>query len=990
MSPKSSAGAWSDLFAGDGEMHTLMRDTDWSKTKLGPIESWPGSLKTMLGVLLGSRFPMLIWWGPELLQLYNDAYRPILRHKHPASLAQPGAECWAEVWGEAGPLVQSIHDGQPATWMEDWQLFISSENMAEETYFTSSYSAIRGDDGSVAGVLNTVQETTVKVQSERQIRMLHELAKRSADARSEHEACQIAVDALAANALDLPFVLTYSVDELTQSARLIAAHGWKEIDGQAVSAQVAINDCADANDWPFAAVMRSRQEIIVDDLRARFGPMPMGRWNAQTESAIVLPLYRTGQTAPSAFLVAGISPHRRLDERYRAFFLATADQVANAMVKARALQEEKQRAEALAEIDRAKTAFFSNVSHEFRTPLTLILGMTENALAKHAPLSGDELSVVHRNGIRLLRLVNSLLDVTRIEAGRLPLSFVPTDLSKLTNELASAFDSLVVQAGMRLIINCPPLPEPMYVDQAQWEKIVLNLVSNAFKFTLQGEIEVSLSWLGQHAELQVRDTGVGIPADELPHIFDRFHRVEQSQGRSFEGSGIGLALVQDLAKLHGGTVGVSSVEGEGTTFFVAIPAGTAHLPTESIVHEQVAAPPSAKTSAFVLEARQWSRTGDQSDTLAMPSSVRTVESIMAKQPHLAAGRILLADDSNDMREYLLRLLRPYWEVEAVGDGQEALESALRDPPDLILSDVMMPRMDGIALLQALRADSRTSTIPVILLSARAGEEAVLEGLDCGADDYLAKPFAVPELIARVRTHLTMAAARNALNAELAHMNQELEAFSHSAAHDLRAPLRSIDGFASLLLMQQGEKLDAESRGQLEQVLQAVQTMRQMIDDLLMLAQVGRTELRRDPVDLSDLAQKALGELKRQAPERQIQIKLAPGLTTQGDPGLLRVALDNLLGNAWKYSSKRQESHIEFGATKAYGEMAYYVRDNGVGFDMKYADKLFSAFQRLHSEAEFPGTGIGLATVHRIVSRHGGRIWADAAEGKGATFYFTLP
>ncbi|HUB89851.1 MAG TPA: ATP-binding protein [Dyella sp.] len=986
MSPESSAGAWTDLFAGDGEMRALMRATDWSKTKLGPVEGWPNSLKTILGVALGGRFPMMIWWGPELLQLYNDAYRPILRHKHPVSLAQPAAQCWAEVWNEAGPLARGVQEGQPATWMEDWQLFISSGDMAEETYFTSSYSPIPGDDGSVAGVLNTVQETTVKVQSERQIRMLHDVAKRTGDAKSEHEAGQIAVDVLAANALDLPFVLLYAANEAAQSATLIAAHGWKAIDGQAVSAHVPFDEQADAHDWPFATVMQTRQEIVVDDLSARFGPMPTGRWNARADKAIVLPLYRTGQVTPAAFLVAGISPHRKLDERYHAFFLATADQVASAMVKARALQEETKRAEALAEIDRAKTTFFSNVSHEFRTPLTLILGMIEDALARHAPLSGDELGVVHRNGIRLLRLVNSLLDFTRIEAGRLPLSFVPTDLSKLTKELACAFDSLLEQAGMRLIMDCPPLPEPIYVDPAQWEKIVLNLISNAFKFTLHGEIEVSLHWQNQHAELHVRDTGVGIPAHELPRIFDRFHRVEQSQGRSFEGSGIGLALVQDLVKLHGGTVRVTSVEGEGTTFVVAIPAGTAHLPAERIVHAHAAATRSTEASAIALEAAQWRRPPDHADASQMPSTV----GVTTERPHHTAGRILLADDSNDMRDYLLRLLRPHWEVEAVGDGQAAWESALRQPPDLILSDVMMPRMDGMALLRALRAESRTRTIPVILLSARAGEEAVLEGLEVGADDYLAKPFTAPELIARVRTHLTMAAARNALIAELARSNQELEAFSHSAAHDLRAPLRSIDGFASILLMQQGETLDAQARGHLEHVLQAAQTMRQMIDDLLTLAQVGRKELRRDAVDLSDLAQKAIGDLQQQEPARRIQVELASGLTTQGDRSLLRVALDNLIGNAWKYSSKRHNAKIEFGATKANGDLAYYVRDNGAGFDMKYADRLFTAFQRLHSEDEFPGTGIGLATVYRIVNRHGGRIWADAAEGKGATFYFTLP
>lgn len=983
MSPEVSAGAWSKLFAGEGEMRALMRATNWSQTKLGPVETWPSSLKTMLGVVLGSRFPMMIWWGPELLQLYNDAYRPILRLKHPASLAQPGAQSWAEVWDEAGPLVRSIQEGHPATWMEDWQLFIDSGDMAEETYFTSSYSAIPGDDGGIAGVLNTVQETTVKVQSERQIRMLHDLARHVAEAKSEHEACDIAVDVLAANALDLPFVLVYGVDEQAQGATLIAARGWKDADAQTMRAQVPIGDQADAHGWPFAAVMQSGQEAIVEDLSARFGPMPIGRWNARADKAIVLPLHHTGQAAPSGFLVAGISPHRRLDERYHAFFLATADQVASAMVKARAVQEETLRAEALAEIDRAKTAFFSNVSHEFRTPLTLILGAVENAIASHASLNGDDLKVVHRNGIRLLRLVNSLLDVTRIDAGRLPLSFVPTDLSRLTSELASAFHSLIEQAGMRLIIDCPPLPEPIYVDPAQWEKVVLNLISNAFKFTLHGEIEVSLRWQDRHVELQVRDTGVGIPAHELPQIFNRFHRVEQSQGRSFEGTGIGLALVQDLVKLHGGSVRVSSVEQEGTTFFVTLPAGTDHLPTTQITHEQAAPAQPSRAPALALEAAQWDR-HDASDTPSVSHSSTTGHA------PLATGRILLADDSNDMREYLLRLLRPHWEVEAVVDGQAALESALRNPPDLILSDVMMPRMNGIALLRALRAESRTSTIPVILLSARAGEEAVLEGLDVGADDYLAKPFAIPELIARVRTHLTMAAARNALNAELARNNQELEAFSHSAAHDLRAPLRTIDGFASILLMQKREMLDAEAREHLERVLHAANTMRQMIDDLLMLAQVGRAELRRDPVDLSGLAQESVGMLQRQEPARQIHIDVLPGLATHGDPGLLRVALDNLIGNAWKYSSKRAQPRIEFGATKTHGELAYYVRDNGAGFNMTYADKLFTAFQRLHSEDQFPGTGIGLATVHRIVSRHGGKIWADAAEDKGATFYFTLP
>lgn len=975
-------------------MGAIMRSTDWSRTKLGPVERWPRSLRTMLGVVLGSRFPMLLWWGPDLLHLYNDAYRPILRDKHPASLAAPAAQVWAEVWDVAGPMARSVQEGGPATWTEDLQLFINSGGMAEETYFTFSYSPVPGDDGGVGGLLNTVQETTAKVQSERQIRMLHDLAARAVEAKSEDEAYRVAADVLATNELDLPFALLYVLNEKADHAQLVAVGGLTDYDGPAKLTHVPIEEDAGAASWPFAEAIRTPREAVVFDLSSRFGPLPVGRWNARTERAILLPLSRAGESVPYAVLVAGISPHRALDDRYRAFFQATADQVANVMANARAYDAEKKRAEALTEIDRAKTAFFSNVSHEFRTPLTLILGPVEEALARPAgSLSGEELQVVHRSSVRLLRLVNSLLDFTRIEAGRLDLSFEPVNLSSLTTELASAFYSLIERAGMKLLVNCPPLPEPVYVDRSQWEKIVLNLVSNAFKFTFEGEIEVSLHWCEDHAELRVRDTGTGIPAQELPHIFERFHRVPQARGRSYEGTGIGLALVQELVKLHGGSVRAESIEGQGTTFVVSIPGGSAHLPADQIVREHELLPPGVKASSYVLEASQWVPRGGARRPVPQDSSIE-VQSAPVPPPNRStpteAGRILLVDDNADMREYLGRLLRPRWKVDAVGDGQAALESARRHPPDLILSDVMMPGLDGFALLRQLRMDNETRTVPVILLSARAGEEAILEGLDYGADDYLAKPFTSQELLARVRTHLTMARARNELNAELARANADLEAFSYSVAHDLRGPLSGIDGFSGLLLAKHGVALNDEARSYLDLVRQSAKRMAQMIDDLLMLSRLSRTEPQRVQVDLSAMAEEILEKLHLQEPLRDVHTVLTPGLTTLGDAGLLRSALENLLGNAWKYSGRQPLARIEFGVEMKMGESVYYVRDNGAGFDMNHAGKLFKAFQRLHRSSEFPGTGIGLATVQRIVRKLGGRIWAEAAVGNGATFYFTLP
>ena len=281
--------------------------------------------------------------------------------------------------------------------------------------------------------------------------------------------------------------------------------------------------------------------------------------------------------------------------------------MATAVSNARAYEEERKRAEALAEINRAKTQFFSNVSHEFRTPLTLMLGPLEEVLAKPEanPLSDDRslVRLAHRNGVRLLKLVNTLLDFSRIEAGRVQASFHPIDLAVFTAELASNFRSAIERAGLHLVIDCPSLPHQVYVDADMWEKVVLNLISNAFKFTFEGEIGIAAkpSSDGRYAEVTVRDTGTGIPPEELSHLFERFHRVEGARGRSIEGSGIGLALVQELIKLHGGTIRVTSEVGQGSTFTVAIPFGLGHLPADRIRRGQAMATANVRPQAYVEE-----------------------------------------------------------------------------------------------------------------------------------------------------------------------------------------------------------------------------------------------------------------------------------------------------------------------------------------------------------------------------------------------------
>ncbi|HRI51476.1 MAG TPA: ATP-binding protein [Pseudomonadota bacterium] len=765
----SQSSLGEECLAGGGEMGALMRSLDFKKTGLGPVAGWPRSLKTMVAVMLANRFPMLIWWGPELLQLYNDAYRPVLGTKHPASMGAPAAQVWPEIWDIVGPMISSVRDGGPATFHEHLQLFLNSRGVGEETFHTFSYSPIPDDEGGIGGVLNTVQETTEQVQDDRQLRMLRDLAARSADAKSAEEACRTAARILALNEADLPFALFYLRPEGGDGnyAELVSASGLAGYEGPARPERVALHQGSDAS-WPFREAELSGREVIVDHLADRFGALPRGRWGEPPGRAVVLPLSRPGYPRPHGFFVAGVSSRRRPDERYLGLFRLTADQVMTTIANARAYAEARRQAEALAEIDRAKTAFFSNVSHEFRTPLTLLLGPTEDALKSAGVLSGESLKAVHRNALRLLKLVNTLLDFSRIEAGREKADYRATDLAALTVDLASAFRSAIEHAGLRFAVDCPPLPAPVLVDRDMWEKIVLNLLSNALKFTFAGSISISLHPAGDGVELKVSDTGTGIPPGGLPHLFERFHRVQGARARTHEGSGIGLALVHELVRLHGGTITVASQLDEGTTFTVRlaqVQLGSDYLGQASRPEPRV--PAALHAAPYVNEALRW---------LPDAAAPRPASGPASGLAAATSARILLADDNADMRDYVRRLLAERWEVEVVSDGAAALLRAHSWRPDLIVTDVMMPELDGFGLVQKLRADPRTSTIPVIMLSARAGEDASVEGRLQGANDYLVKPFSARELIGRVSAQLELSRVQRLVEEHLELESKRLHTF----------------------------------------------------------------------------------------------------------------------------------------------------------------------------------------------------------------------
>ncbi|WP_433044201.1 SpoIIE family protein phosphatase [Dactylosporangium sp. CS-033363] len=755
---------------GDTEVSRDLAAVDWAATPLGPPESWPQSLSSAVRIMLDSRFAMWMAWGPELTFLCNDAYRrDTLGKKYPWALGRPAREVWAEAWDEAGPRIRQVLETGQATWDEGLRLFLGRSGFTEETYHTFSYSPLADDDGTVAGMLCVVTEDTDRIIAERRMATLRDLGAGLDAARDEPGQLAAIEASLAGRPDDLPFTLLYLHDDLSRQA--------------ASTGVPAGHPCADPAFWP----VPEAGPLTVGGL----GGLPSGAWDEPPTDARIVPL-------PFGFLVAGLNRYRPFDAAYAGFVDLVAGQIAARLGTARAFTAERDRADGLAELDRAKTAFFTNVSHEFRTPLTLLLGPAEDALADQAePLPTAQrgrVEVVRRNAERMLKLVNALLDFSQLESGRLEPHREALDLPRLTAELAGMFAPAAERAGLRLEIDCPPLPHTVWADRDMWAKIVVNLLSNALKFTFTGAITVRLAPSGDDAvELTVTDTGTGIDPADQARLFDRFHRVQGAKARSHEGSGIGLAMVADLAGLHDGAVAVRSAPGEGSTFTVRIPNGAGPLlpPQDS---------PVPHVRAYVAEVERW---------VGAPATTP------APGPDPAAPRVLVVDDNEDMRAYVRRILAADYQVLEAADGVQALRLLRADPPDLVLTDVMMPNLDGFGLIGAVRAGGPRH-LPVIVLSARAGDEATVEGLDAGADDYLVKPFSPRELRARVRANLEYDRIRRTRdelqrNRELLDQAQRLASVGSWELDLATGDIRGSDEFLRQFAVTQEQLLDDHGR-----------------------------------------------------------------------------------------------------------------------------------------------------------------------------------
>ncbi|KAJ3153690.1 hypothetical protein HDU86_005189 [Geranomyces michiganensis] len=734
-------------------MGELVRAKDWSTTKLGPAEEWAQSLKTSVSFILNAAFPFILFWGDHYNVIYNDQYSPIFGGKHPNVLGSPGYEAWPEVWDVIGPMLDEVRGGT-ATWSENQMLELSRNGYLEECYFTWSYSPVRVEDGTVGGVMTPIQETTKTVISERRLNLLRELAANTANTQSEDEAC----------------TLVTRVWRLTIRFASLRSYEMNKAPGL----------------WTKYSLNGAASKYI--KYKRGLGHIPGGICeHTPTTEAIVLPLETSANQEPIGLVVFGLNPRRELDSDYKDFLELARAQLAASVLRGRSLTEKQQRLQALAEIDRAKSVFFSNISHEYRTPLSLILAPVADLL-NDPTLNAQQLSkikLVERNAQRLHKLVNSVLDFSQLEAGRTEGNFRLTDMSVATANAASMFRSAMEKGNLAYTVETPPLGEMVYLDVDMWEKIVLNLISNAFKYTVKGGVKVRVYKNGTAAYLEVEDTGCGVPENDIDRLFERFHRCQSSGGRSVEGTGIGLSLTHELVKLHGGTISATSTLDVGTKFTVSIPLGRRLIPSSQIVTAQEPVdhqPPQSSTGrAFIQESARWvtkssSLMGSSSDNPDESFSVGT----SANEDTFATGssdpgpfndtrmaRVVLADDNADMREYVGSLLAKFCIVHVANDGRHAYEAIMQNPPDLILRhvtsyDVMMPHMNGFELLQKIREQPHLKQIPFVLLSARAGEEAKVEGLQAGADDYLVKPFSAKELRARVRTQIALGRMRKEL------------------------------------------------------------------------------------------------------------------------------------------------------------------------------------------------------------------------------------
>ena len=662
--------------------------------------------------------------------------------------------------------------------------------------------------------------------------------------------------------------------------------------------------------------------------------------------------------------------------------------------------------EELKELDNAKMRFFSNVSHELRTPLTLILGPLEVILrGNQNPDLRPLLEAMEANARRLLRHVNALLDFAKIDAGKIECNYEYDSLGKILQGLVIAARPHLLNRKISLVMEgLDSIPETI-LDVDKVETMAANLLSNAIKFTPDGgRITIKAGEEGEIVWFEVEDTGIGIPKDKLDMIFERFHQVDDALNKNREGTGLGLAMVKQLTRIHTGKVTVQSRLGEGTTFRIELPKrpDSKSLERRGIIGRRREDQMSyARTVALISPAGE-QKSGSQTETLladVLRSRFGNDQNTTHRIRNLAppdALKVLVVDDNQDLRTFIADLLADDYRVEMAQDGVEGLELARRWAPDLIVSDIMMPRMDGYEFTRQIRQDPSLSQVPVILATAKSGGEAVAEGLEVGANDYLAKPFEIRELKARVAAQLRT----RRLERNLSERESRLAAIgkmTSAIVHDLKNPLSAIIGFAEItrqdVLTGKGSEMVTQD---LEPVISEANRLSRMIAEVLDFARGSSSDLNLVPTELAVYLETVCSPLKQKLTAMGIELILhhesGVNLLVNIDNDRMLRVVENLIQNAqeaiWTGGQDTRDKHIWITTRCDERSVSVRIADDGPGISPEMIPNLFDAFTTGKKRS---GTGLGLATVRNLVLAHGGEITAEpkSAEG-GAAFLLKFP
>ncbi|KZW00779.1 hypothetical protein EXIGLDRAFT_720404 [Exidia glandulosa HHB12029] len=1097
----------------------------WHTTSLGPLDDWLPEFKSCVLGILDMPDSVCVWVGEGRIAVYNDSYPKVVQQSHTYHLTtrlkvatwKPFREVHSEIWRDLeGDVKQalaghSIHRKNQLRFVSH-----SSVTVPEEYYYTRTYIPWR-TNGRILGTVSQSTDTTAEVLASRRLNTLEDMQLRTVSTSTVSEFYAATLDALEVNTLDLPFVLMYGVKPEYSKKKhsqglglgekeagreheptryhlslvgslgvpdghpsapaevVIRSDGVEDYISSVESSSVTDDDpfsfwpptqtaspsaALDASSWPFLEILAARGNLVkILPLGSRANGFKHRGWDYPCTQAVAFAIGATGKDRPAGGLVIiGLNPCRPYDADYANFVRMLSCQMTTGLTTAIDCAHQLQRAEELASIDRAKTTFFSNVSHELRTPLTLIIGPVEDMLREAIPAEvRTRLDVVLRNASRLHRLVNTILDFSRLKAGGVS-KLVPVDLGALTANFASLFRSAIERARVQYSVECDEGPL-VYLDPDSWEKINVSLTSTA---SLKGKIQVRVHFNQNEAIFSCTDTGCGIPETELENIFTRFHRVACT-ARSHEGTGIGLALTQETVNALGGRIKVASVDGQGSTFTVTLPLGTAHISPERLdtTAEPVRGVPRGLQrygARMVEEAAEWS----VNTRPAMTPSARSFDALsggtsetafdVGYSPDKSEPVVVVADDNADLRLYCTMLLSSKYNVHTFADGQAALDYVQRHDVDLVLSDVEMPQMDGYEFLAAVREDANLNLLPFILVSAHAGSEARVVGLNAGADDYLVKPFSSKELLARVKTHVELGQGRRELEArvqdrtkllieiesqlrlkvaEEQHMRKQQEIVVDLTSHELRNPLNATWQNAELvedvlerlrpLIPEEGIPALNEAQSAIESIALSVAHQTRIADDILNFSKISMALLtiHTTPFPIFDIIQDVCRLWEIETRERDIDLELVarPGVNGAwiiSDPQRISQVTINFLLNALRFTSECLLRHITVtvgfltrvglprkNAYRVAGEKVHYrdgcwlqiaVRDTGPGLSVEDLKKLFERFAQAHpSKDQFTGGhGLGLFVSRHLVSLLDGFIEVESVRGEGATFSFCIP